>query len=76
MIDAVGAIPDRRRVNVVPLSSVNMLAYGRTPKASLSFVGKNGGCMKRSFLGCIILLSAAALGQQTKSPVSDVLRAI
>jgi len=76
MIDAVRAIPDRRRVNVVPLSSVNMLAYGRTPKASLSFVGKNGGCMKRSFLGCIILLSAAALGQQTKSPVADVLRAM
>jgi hypothetical protein len=76
MIDAVGTIPDRRRVNAVPLSSVNMLAYGRTPKASLSFVGKNGGCMKRSFLSCIILLSAAALGQQTKSPVSDVLRAM
>jgi len=32
--------------------------------------------MKRSFLGCIILLSAAALGQQTKSPISDVLRAM
>jgi hypothetical protein len=76
MIDLVGVIPDRRRVNVAPLSSVNMFPYGRTPKASLSFVGKNGGCMRRSFLGCIILLSAAALGQQTKSPVSDVLRAM
>jgi uncharacterized damage-inducible protein DinB len=33
-----------------------------------------GGLMKRSLVGCIVLLSAAALGQQTKSPVSDVLR--
>jgi uncharacterized damage-inducible protein DinB len=33
--------------------------------------------MKRSLLNCIVLLlSAAALGQQTKSPVSDVLRAM
>jgi hypothetical protein len=32
--------------------------------------------MKRSLLGCIVLLSSAALGQQTKSPVSDVLRAM
>ncbi len=31
--------------------------------------------MKRFLVGCILLLSAAAaLGQQTKSPVSDVLR--
>ena len=30
--------------------------------------------MKHAILGCIVLLSAAALGQQTKSPVSDVLR--
>jgi hypothetical protein len=30
--------------------------------------------MKRFLVGCIFLLSAAALGQQTKSPVSDVLR--
>lgn len=32
--------------------------------------------MKRSLLGCIIFLSVAAPGQQTKSPVSDVLRAM
>jgi len=32
------------------------------------------GFMKGSILGCIVLLSAAALGQQTKSPASDVLR--
>jgi uncharacterized damage-inducible protein DinB len=32
--------------------------------------------MKRSLLGCIVFLSVAALGQQTKSPVSDVLRAM
>ena len=32
--------------------------------------------MKGSMLGCIVLLSAAALGQQTKSPASDVLRAM
>jgi hypothetical protein len=32
--------------------------------------------MKHAILGCIVLLSAAALGQQTKSPVSDVLRAM
>src|SRR5215470_2078779 len=30
--------------------------------------------MKRFLAGCIIFLSTAALGQQTKSPVSDVLR--
>ena len=30
--------------------------------------------MRSSFWGCIVLLSASALGQQTKSPVSDVLR--
>ncbi|HEY6248609.1 MAG TPA: DinB family protein [Candidatus Angelobacter sp.] len=30
--------------------------------------------MKRSLVGCIILLSTAALGQQTKAPVTDVLR--
>ena len=30
--------------------------------------------MKRLLAACIILLSAAALGQQTKSPASDVLR--
>jgi hypothetical protein len=47
-------------------------------KASLSFMceEKNGGLMKRSLLGCIVFLSVAALGQQTKSPVSDVLRAM
>ena len=32
--------------------------------------------MKRSLFGCIVLLSAAALGQTTRSPVSDVLRAM
>src|SRR5260221_13370828 len=32
------------------------------------------GFMRSSFWGCIVLLSASALGQQTKSPVSDVLR--
>ena len=32
--------------------------------------------MKHSSWGCIVLLSAASLGQQTKSPVSDVLRAM
>lgn len=32
--------------------------------------------MKRTFWGCIVLLSASALGQQMKSPVSDVLRAM
>jgi uncharacterized damage-inducible protein DinB len=32
------------------------------------------GFMRRSFWGCIVLLSASALGQQTKSPASDVLR--
>jgi uncharacterized damage-inducible protein DinB len=33
--------------------------------------------MKRSLLNCIVLLlSVAALGQQTKSPLSDVLRAM
>jgi len=34
--------------------------------------------MKRSFLGCIVLLSAAALAQQSqsKSPAADVLRAM
>lgn len=32
--------------------------------------------MKHCSLGCIVLLSAAALGQQTKSPISDVLRAM
>lgn len=33
--------------------------------------------MKRYLLSCVVLLlSAAALGQQTKSPVSDVLRAM
>jgi uncharacterized damage-inducible protein DinB len=47
---------------------------GRAQKASLSFVVKNGGFMKRFLLGCIVLLSAAALAQQTKSPVSDALR--
>jgi uncharacterized damage-inducible protein DinB len=50
--------------------------YGLAPKAGLSFVLKNGGFMKRFLVGCIVLLSAAALGQQTKSPVSDVLRAM
>ena len=30
--------------------------------------------MKRLLAGCIIFLSTVALGQQTKSPVSDVLR--
>ena len=30
--------------------------------------------MKHSFLGCIVLLSAAALAQQSKSPAADVLR--
>lgn len=30
--------------------------------------------MKRILLGCIVLLSTAALAQQSKSPVSDVLR--
>ena len=30
--------------------------------------------MKRFLVGCIVLLSVAAMGQQTKSPVSDVLR--
>jgi hypothetical protein len=30
--------------------------------------------MKRSFLGLVVLWSAAALAQQTKSPASDVLR--
>ena len=30
--------------------------------------------MKRFLLGCVVLLSTAALGQQTKSPISDVLR--
>ena len=30
--------------------------------------------MKRFLVGCVALLSVAALGQQTKSPVSDVLR--
>ena len=30
--------------------------------------------MKRSFLGFVVLWSAAALAQQTKSPASDVLR--
>src|SRR5437764_8313382 len=48
--------------------------YGLAPKASLSFVVKNGGFMKRFLLGCIVLLSAAAMAQQTKSPVSDALR--
>jgi len=37
---------------------------------------KNGGFMKSSFLGCIVLLSAAALAQQSKSPAADVLRAM
>jgi len=32
--------------------------------------------MKRILLGCIVLLSTAALAQQSKSPVSDVLRAM
>jgi uncharacterized damage-inducible protein DinB len=32
--------------------------------------------MKRVLLGCIVLLSTAALAQQSKSPVSDVLRAM
>jgi hypothetical protein len=32
--------------------------------------------MKRFLVGCIVFLSAAALGQQTKSPVSDVVRAM
>jgi uncharacterized damage-inducible protein DinB len=32
--------------------------------------------MKHSFLGCIVLLSAAALAQQSKSPAADVLRAM
>jgi uncharacterized damage-inducible protein DinB len=50
--------------------------YGRIPKASLSFVVKNGGFMMRFLLGCIVLLSAAALAQPTKSPVSDALRAM
>src|ERR1700727_2834584 len=40
------------------------------------YPGKNGEFMKHAILGCIVLLSAAALGQQTKSPVSDVLRAM
>jgi hypothetical protein len=30
--------------------------------------------MKHAFLSCVVLLSAAALGQQAKSPVSDDLR--
>ncbi len=30
--------------------------------------------MKRYLLVCVVLLSAAALAQQTKSPVSDALR--
>ena len=30
--------------------------------------------MKRFLVGCVVLLSAAAVAQQTKSPVSDVLR--
>jgi uncharacterized damage-inducible protein DinB len=30
--------------------------------------------MKRVLVGCMVLLSAAVLGAQTKSPVSDVLR--
>jgi len=30
--------------------------------------------MKRLLVGCIVLLSAAAFGQQSKSPVSDALR--
>src|SRR5215467_6510129 len=33
-----------------------------------------GGPMKRFLLGCVFFLSVAALGQQTKSPVSDVAR--
>jgi uncharacterized damage-inducible protein DinB len=37
---------------------------------------KNGGFMKRVLLGCIVLLSTAALAQQSKSPASDVLRAM
>jgi uncharacterized damage-inducible protein DinB len=37
---------------------------------------KNGGFMKSSFLSCIVLLSAAALAQQSKSPAADVLRAM
>ncbi len=32
--------------------------------------------MKRFLLSCIVLLSTATLAQQTKSPVSDVLRAM
>lgn len=32
--------------------------------------------MMRSMLGCMVLLSAVALGQQSKSPASDVLRAM
>jgi hypothetical protein len=30
--------------------------------------------MKRFLIGCVVFLSSAVLGQQTKSPVSDVLR--
>jgi uncharacterized damage-inducible protein DinB len=30
--------------------------------------------MKRFLMGCVVFLSAVALGQQAKSPVSDVLR--
>lgn len=43
-------------------------------KAGLSFVQKMEDFMKRSCLVFIVLLSAALLGQQTKSPVSDVAR--
>src|SRR5215469_13925656 len=36
--------------------------------------GEWEGFMKHFLVGCIALLSVVALGQQTKSPVSDVLR--
>jgi uncharacterized damage-inducible protein DinB len=50
---------------------------GNRLRLSLSFVRKkNGGFMKRVLLGCIVLLSTAALAQQSKSPASDVLRAM
>src|SRR5215472_1060123 len=37
-------------------------------------LAQTGGLMKPFFAGCILLLSTAAFAQQTKSPVSDVLR--
>src|SRR5471030_1014370 len=52
----------------------SLKCHGRPGKASLSFVGTNGGYMKRSLVFVIALFSAAALAQQSKAPVTDVLR--